>query len=79
MRKLKRLAAIGAATVLAAGLLAGCWRAVAAAVLLPRRHRRQIMGTARRAAEAETAQALKRLTWYSATSMRRPTPGTRWQ
>ncbi len=66
MRKLKRLAAIGAATVLAA-------------VLLPRRHRRQIMGTARRAAEAETAQALKRLTWYSATSMRRPTPGTRWQ
>ncbi len=66
MRKLKRLAAIGAATVLAAGLLAGCGGGGSSA-------------PETQAAEAETAQALKRLTWYSATSMRRPTPGTRWQ
>ena len=75
MRKLKRLAAIGAATVLAAGLLAGCGGGGSSAPETQAADN----GTARRAAEAETAQALKRLTWYSATSMRRPTPGTRWQ
>ena len=52
MKKMRRLAAIGAATVLAAGLLAGCWRAAEEAVLLLRRQRRQTTAAARKAAEA---------------------------
>lgn len=73
MKKMKRLAALGTAVVLAAGMMAGCGGSSGSSTATTAAGGGEAAGQ-RAAQKAEW----KRLIWFSAILMQKPIPGTKW-